>query len=303
MTNTYFKDHEMIIKSELDNAQVSISIAVAWISFDVYEQSLLNAQNRGVVVRIITTEIRGKKSEASYNNLVDADISIEIIKPATYSTMHHKFAIIDSTTILTGSYNWTHSANTNFENLTVIKSEPAVVAQFQLEFQEVQYYTISAYQKMQSNVETCDCSRVKTMNFLVFSNTEISSIERWGDIISYCPRCESFKSIDQVQNTSFHSLSYEYETIDPNDYSPEQYQEMMNHIDRKITLSICREYIESNLPVHAVGMHRQRMISMDGDTETYTKIMWKHRLFADRIPDEFETDFDVFYEDTSNQNW
>ncbi len=35
--------------------------------------------------------------------------------------MHHKFAIIDYQTVITGSYNWTKQARRNEENIVVIR--------------------------------------------------------------------------------------------------------------------------------------------------------------------------------------
>ena len=38
------------------------------------------------------------------------------------SKMHHKFAILDDRTVLTGSYNWTmESQENNFENLLILR--------------------------------------------------------------------------------------------------------------------------------------------------------------------------------------
>ena len=35
-------------------------------------------------------------------------------------TMHHKFCVIDGATVITGSYNWSHKARSNDENITVV---------------------------------------------------------------------------------------------------------------------------------------------------------------------------------------
>ena len=49
--------------------------------------------------------------------------------------MHHKFAILDNHTVLTGSYNWTpESEEQNYENLLVLR-EPAQVEAYQREFE------------------------------------------------------------------------------------------------------------------------------------------------------------------------
>jgi phosphatidylserine/phosphatidylglycerophosphate/cardiolipin synthase-like enzyme len=48
--------------------------------------------------------------------------------------MHHKFAIVDNTVVVTGSYNWTRSAALyNHENIVVTSAKP-IVAGFCEEF-------------------------------------------------------------------------------------------------------------------------------------------------------------------------
>ncbi|NES86904.1 MAG: quinolinate synthase NadA [Moorea sp. SIO2B7] len=51
--------------------------------------------------------------------------------------LHHKFAILDGKTVITGSHNWSKAANTrNDETLLVIHS-PMVAAHFEREFQRL----------------------------------------------------------------------------------------------------------------------------------------------------------------------
>ena len=49
--------------------------------------------------------------------------------------MHHKYTVIDARTVLTGSFNYTRSANeTNDENLVVLTS-PQLASDFQAAYQ------------------------------------------------------------------------------------------------------------------------------------------------------------------------
>ena len=58
--------------------------------------------------------------------------------------MHNKFAIIDNRILLTGSYNWTFSANhRNDENLMVI-DDPDVIARYQNYFEKLWFDKYSA---------------------------------------------------------------------------------------------------------------------------------------------------------------
>jgi hypothetical protein len=44
--------------------------------------------------------------------------------------MHHKFCVIDRTTVILGSYNWTKQAQANDENITVVTGAPDFAAQY-----------------------------------------------------------------------------------------------------------------------------------------------------------------------------
>ena len=51
--------------------------------------------------------------------------------------MHNKFAVFDERLVVTGSYNWTNSAeHANYENLVVLE-EPALVSRYQQEFRQL----------------------------------------------------------------------------------------------------------------------------------------------------------------------
>lgn len=51
--------------------------------------------------------------------------------------LHHKFALVDSTTVILGSQNWSKAANTtNDENLLIVEN-PTVAAHFQREFERL----------------------------------------------------------------------------------------------------------------------------------------------------------------------
>ena len=51
--------------------------------------------------------------------------------------MHHKVFIIDGETVITGSYNFSRSAEERNDENTLIIHSPTVAAQFQAEFERV----------------------------------------------------------------------------------------------------------------------------------------------------------------------
>ena len=51
--------------------------------------------------------------------------------------MHHKYAVVDGSVLLTGSYNWTRSAfRVNEENI-VVTDDPRLVRAFSKAFEEL----------------------------------------------------------------------------------------------------------------------------------------------------------------------
>jgi len=52
--------------------------------------------------------------------------------------MHNKFCVIDGKHVITGSYNWTHRAKSNDENITVFSDNPEIASRFLKEFDDMQ---------------------------------------------------------------------------------------------------------------------------------------------------------------------
>jgi phosphatidylserine/phosphatidylglycerophosphate/cardiolipin synthase-like enzyme len=60
----------------------------------------------------------------------------------TGDLLHHKFAVIDGRTVITGSHNWSNAANYhNDETLLTIEDNPVVAAHFDREFDRLYQHT------------------------------------------------------------------------------------------------------------------------------------------------------------------
>jgi len=93
---------------------------------------LINAKKRGVKVRVYLDRSQIESSYSVSRLLVQKGIKTRI--STNNYIMHNKFAIIDNRILLTGSYNWTFSANhRNDENLMVIY-DPEIIEIFQNQF-------------------------------------------------------------------------------------------------------------------------------------------------------------------------
>lgn len=99
-------------------ARHTLQICVFTISDDRITAAILRAFAAGIQVRILTDNEKLFDKGADIRQLAAAGIPVRV--DITSNHMHHKFAIVDHQTALTGSYNWTRSAALyNHENVLV----------------------------------------------------------------------------------------------------------------------------------------------------------------------------------------
>ena len=135
-----FEDPEGRSLAALANAQATVDVAQYNIRNDRFFDALTQLRDRGVHVRVV---VDAKNARQPWNTLDDrleaAGFAIRRVEntSSNYAIMHHKFCVIDDRTVLTGSYNWNHTAQlVNDENLLVIH-DPAVAAGYAQEFAEL----------------------------------------------------------------------------------------------------------------------------------------------------------------------
>lgn len=110
------------IITEIDNAHKSIIVAMYYFTNREIAQSIIRAKNRGVSIKILLDESQTKEKFSKYRFLIKNGIRVQIDRRT--GLMHNKFAVIDDLVLITGSYNWTSSAeHKNRENLLIIKNE------------------------------------------------------------------------------------------------------------------------------------------------------------------------------------
>lgn len=139
MIRTHFNNIENEIKSSINSSQRRIYIAVAWFTNQYLFESLLNAAQRKVEIKLILLNDILNRNEfgLEFGQLSNngADIRFAV---SNFGTMHNKFCIVDNT-VISGSYNWTYQANKNDENIIVTDDEIVVnsySAQFNKLFSE-----------------------------------------------------------------------------------------------------------------------------------------------------------------------
>lgn len=124
------------IIAEIEAAASAIDfMAYAFTSDDIAD-ALRAANARGVTVRGVFDDSQvASNTGGEYENLRRAGLQVR--KDGIEGLMHHKVFIIDTTTVITGSYNFSASAeNRNDENVLIIHDQ-AFAAQFQQNFEGV----------------------------------------------------------------------------------------------------------------------------------------------------------------------
>jgi len=127
----YDNPQKEIIKN-INQAEAFINIAMYIFTDREIALPLVKARERGVKVRLYLDQDQVDYRYSQSRFLVQKGIKTKI--SSNKYVMHHKFAIIDNRILLTGSYNWTFSANNrNDENLMVI-DDLEIIEIFQNQF-------------------------------------------------------------------------------------------------------------------------------------------------------------------------
>jgi|GEM_PF-174963 len=110
------------IVDEIDNAKTEILVqAYAFTSVPI-TTALLEAHKRGVKVEVIMDRGASERQYTSATFLANQKIPTYV--DGNYAVAHNKIIIVDGTTVITGSFNFTKAAEEeNAENLLIISSE------------------------------------------------------------------------------------------------------------------------------------------------------------------------------------
>ncbi|BBE30199.1 hypothetical protein OSSY52_03400 [Tepiditoga spiralis] len=104
----------------INSAQQSIDIMMFTFTDKEIANALLDAKNRGLKIRIIMETFQAKSSWSVYSFIK----SLNPVLDKNPRTFHHKVMIIDNSITVTGSYNFTNSAQfKNDENALIIHSQ------------------------------------------------------------------------------------------------------------------------------------------------------------------------------------
>ena len=103
-------------------------ICVFTITDDRLADAILDAQRRGVAVRVITDDAKAEDLGSDVGRFERSGVPTRVDRSPFH--MHHKFAVLDGGTLLTGSYNWTRGAARDNEENLIVTTDPRFLAPF-----------------------------------------------------------------------------------------------------------------------------------------------------------------------------
>src|SRR6185295_316924 len=131
------------ILREIEQAKKELLVAVYAFTSDELAGALVQAKKRGVAVQVVVDRNFDARTENSKGKFFDANkIPLRRLSGTKSKSqerdsglMHQKFAVIDRRTVFTGSYNWTHSAETsNDENLLLFRDAGPLAEEYRQAF-------------------------------------------------------------------------------------------------------------------------------------------------------------------------
>ena len=116
---------QQAVVSEIRKAAQTIDIAMYYLSSRDIAQALVRASENNVRVRIVLDQ--GQEIESASKSGYLVKHALEVRYHLGFGLMHNKFAIIDGKSLITGSFNWTLTAEEkNEENLLMITDEGTI---------------------------------------------------------------------------------------------------------------------------------------------------------------------------------
>jgi phosphatidylserine/phosphatidylglycerophosphate/cardiolipin synthase-like enzyme len=108
------------VSESLRQAKQRVTLALYGFNNNDLAEELVKLAKKGVVVRLKIDTAKGaeKKTGALISRLKAGGVDVQTVAPGGRN--HNKFAVIDGTRVLTGSYNWTAKAENNWENLLIL---------------------------------------------------------------------------------------------------------------------------------------------------------------------------------------
>jgi phosphatidylserine/phosphatidylglycerophosphate/cardiolipin synthase-like enzyme len=116
------------------DAKSELLIALYYFTDPDLADAVIQAHRRNVAVAVILDKSQRKGRYSQARRLRDEGVPLAF--DTAHRIFHHKFMIVDALTVVTGSHNWTKSAETvNAENTLILQNVPLLAQKYRMEFQ------------------------------------------------------------------------------------------------------------------------------------------------------------------------
>jgi len=142
-TEAVFENIDLRIQLEISKAQKSVFIAVTFFTNkDLFNRLIEKAKAGCKVELIISNNKINTNSQITFDLLEKYNSKCYKIGNGETELTHNKFCVIDYSTVITGSYNWSYKAENNFENVIINYDDTGLAGQFISEFNQIrkQFY-------------------------------------------------------------------------------------------------------------------------------------------------------------------
>ncbi len=133
ITDARFEKIQTDIIRHINEAKLSIHIAMAWFTNQTIADALKEKAKDNVDVKLVINQ--------DYTNVTNgADLSglcYKFIKAKNGGIMHNKFCVIDNRIVITGSYNWSVKAETKNDENILIDTNIDTVMKFSVKFKNL----------------------------------------------------------------------------------------------------------------------------------------------------------------------
>lgn len=214
-TEAVFENIAERIVSEINKAQNSIFIAVAWFTNRNIFNILQQKAKEGCQINLMySADHINENSSIDFDLLKTKNSNVFPIGDGDHDLMHNKFCVIDHCTVITGSYNWSNKAESNHENITITNGVTTLAEQFVSEFNKIKqrYYPEIETQKTEFPLSKIIKRLEIIKNFVILE--EIDEISRSASKLEqYIFNSDIDEIIDLIQKEDFGDAIHKIENF------------------------------------------------------------------------------------------
>lgn len=293
----YFHDLEGVVKEYLSRAQTSVRICVAWITYDRYAETFARLVAKGVLIEIILND--DHINERGFPQQI-AGVRQRRLK-ANEGLMHSKFCVIDDHVVLTGSFNWSASAEKHHENLQVSTHDYPLASDYIRRFEEL--WHAAALDNREKVVCGYDTGEARRCNASAFHLGVIGEVEgeHQNCTVSVWRICYRHQHAQFIGESSEDFLIerlglnvHDYPDWDENGVSIES--EASRRRTEQGAMLRTGQFLATvgGVPIHAIGrvmvMNELEHLQFNQDPERGLRIFWRDAQNAYRINSEYYSD-------------